>query len=347
MIIIKEQDYVIIPMAFNNFCSDIESIKMTRKYDGPVSVQRILTEKEISNLQIYLSQEDKEILQVIDMKNIMTYAEREFLKFRGILDKPVAVINLNGTLGSGLEEDLGEGVIREGNNIYFNENALIKYKQKEELIRQSYAKENARIIRWMTEYIKNEEEVKPLDSSNIYCNMYVNAKHLFLQPIKYNFLIYQLIEMLEPWRGEIDALVCASRNGANIANILGWLLKLKVVYCMNVGPRFAVVTDSLEKEIRKNKKYIYIFDFICLGTEAKVLNALLGIKGAELVGGYGIANYISLDSEFTKNNVLGKMHSLVDLQKEKIPYKIAGTKEEIVNLLVKEEKENVTGLFEI
>ena len=215
-------------------------------------------------------------------------------------------------------------------------------------IHNIYHNETVTIVQWMKQCVTKEsvKNIKPLDSSGIYCNMYINAKRLFIDPDKYYFIIYQMICMIASSNQNFDALVSASRNGANIASIIGWLLNKKVIHCTSLGPKFSLAPNLIYKEIRHKKRYAYIFDFMCLGTEAKLLNALLNSKGANLVEGFGIANYINLEHNL-QFSVLNKMNSLVDVQKEKIGYRIAGSKEEIEEMLIEESEEYVSGLCRV
>ena len=108
-----------------------------------------------------------------------------------------------------------------------------------------------------------------------------------------------------------------------MAGLLGRMTGRKVVCCVNIGPQYALPVSAVER-IHRGERYLYIYDFICLGTEAKLLHALLASRGAFLVGGIGVASYIPLDNPELerKHSPLAKIDSMVNLISARIPYHI-------------------------
>lgn len=331
---IRKERFEVISLAYNNFLNDMNDIKEGEKYAGHYSKERSLRGKEIDALYDYIKKEPNgQLTFVVDMHNIVFYPAREFEKFLELRDRrivfyDVVVENILPKLKEDLQDSFMERTEEGKPTLLFgNCQAKEAYEREVEVYMQHiYQDESARIVRALTRSITRE---KPLESSGIYSNCYVNIKELFTKPDDYNFIIFQMVGEIARSSGKFDALVSTSRNGAVLANILGWLLDKKVVHCTSLGPRYAIETDTINKEIRKGKKYLYVFDFICLGTEIKVLNALLGVRDAELVGGIGIANYIPLDTEYARSNVLGKMKSLVNILDYGIPYVVSGTREDL------------------
>ena len=90
---------------------------------------------------------------------------------------------------------------------------------------------------------------------------------------------------------------------------------------MNIGPQYALPVSAVER-IQRGERYLYVYDFICLGTEAKLLHALLASRGAFLAGGIGVASYIPLDNPELeqKHSPLAKIDSMVNLISAGIPY---------------------------
>lgn len=340
---IRKERFEVISLAYNNFLNDMNDIKEGEKYAGHYSKERSLRGKEIDALYDYIQAETSgQLTFVIDIHNIVFYPAREFEKFlnlkaRRIVFYDVAVDNILPKLKEDLQDSFLEGTSDEGLSLLFS-NCPTKEAYEREIkdrMRQIYQDESARIVKSLAKPMMRR---KPLESSGIYSSCYVNIKELFTKPDDYNFIIFQMVGKIAEGGEKIDALVSTSRNGAVLANILGWLLDKKVVHCTSLGPKYAIETDTIMKEIRKGKKYLYVFDFICLGTEIKVLNALLGVRDAELVGGIGIANYIPLDSKYAQGNVLGRMTSLVSIMEYKIPYVVAGTLEDLE--ILKKAREN-------
>ena len=89
-----------------------------------------------------------------------------------------------------------------------------------------------------------------------------------------------------------------------------------------------------------------IYDFLCLGTEAKLLNALLGLKGANLTAGYGVANYCGSDNAYG-DSVMKRMYGLVNIRDAGFGYRIAGTRDEIKNMLIEKGEDDEPGLYKI
>jgi|GEM_PF-1218925 len=338
---IGKERFEVISLAYNNFLNDLNDIKDGGKYAGQYSQERSLRGKEIEVIYDYIQgKEDKEITIIIDMNNIVFYPSRAFEKFMDLKENRIIfwrVADLSKKLKNDLSDYYLENIDSNGNILLFS-NIFTKeefFREIQSSLADIYINECAEIVSRIT---KNHDAEKPQESSGIYSNSYVHIKDLFTKPYDYNYIIFELLSLINSLNIQFDALVSTSRNGAVIANILGWLLEKKVVHCTSLGPKYAIEVNTVNKEIRKGKKYLYIFDFICLGTEIKVLNALLDIKEAELVGGVGIANYIDFDSPYAKRNVLGNMKGLVNIMNFEIPYFIAGTKEDLKILM--EERAN-------
>lgn len=101
----------------------------------------------------------------------------------------------------------------------------------------------------------------------------------------------------------IDYLVCVSNNGVSVATIVGQLLGIDVLYLMNLGPNLTLHDKNLIKLIVPHKKYLFIYDFICLGTEYRITKSLLQYKDCVFLGGVGVALYTNpLRNESMKQN---------------------------------------------
>lgn len=354
MYVMEHKRFVLIPIAYNDFYKDIQKIKIQGEFSPPISVERFLNEQDFDKVISYVVSDaiegGNDKVYVIDMRDIISYKEKIFAKLVHHKNLPIVIMNINNKIRNYIREDLKDILIEvEEEIIAINEEARERFLFLGHEIKNAYHSENCNIVRWMTDNIKENDmdALHPLDSSGIFCNMYVNAKKLFRDPDRYSFIVYEMIRSISKRKTEIDALVSASRNGANLASVIGWLLGIKVVYCANLGPKFSLMTYNIERNIRKNKKYFFVYDFMCLGTELKVLNAIIGVRGAFLIGGMGIANYISPTEEELQYSVLGKMDSLIDVKKENIGYKIAGTKQEIKLLLMEGEEKYVSRLQRI
>lgn len=340
MYVITNEKFHLIPLAYNEFCKDIESLVELKKYAGTIEIDRIINKDTVCSLIEYCRQ-DWDKLYVLDMQHIVSYENRALNMLLDCSNIKIIIVNIDNGLIVNVKEDL-QGKYKEtrGNTLCSHEQLEAVYDKLAGEIEGIYKTLLVNTVKWLRQIVTKDKlhELKPLDSSGVYCNMYINVKRLFTDPAQYSFVIYHMVKMIKECDIEADALVSASRNGANIASILGWLLDKKVIHCASLGPKFSLVSGSIDTEIRKHKKYIYIFDFLCLGTEVKLLNALLNLKEAKLATGFGIANYRNLEN-VSQLSVLAKISCLVDVQKENFGYRIAGTKEEIAKLLVEEDRD--------
>lgn len=133
-----------------------------------------------------------------------------------------------------------------------------------------------------------------LDSSNVYSNMYVDIKQLFYEPRVYLLAIYLLCEKITEERsGEhYDGFICASNNGSVIATSLSLLLNKASLHLMNLGPHLTIMDREIIDKICEHNKYLFIFDFVCLGTELKLVKTLATLRGAKVEASFGIADYL-------------------------------------------------------
>lgn len=119
-----------------------------------------------------------------------------------------------------------------------------------------------------------------------------------------------------------------SNNGAILANILADIFDKPVLYLLNLGPKIAIKDNEIRSEIKKGNRYIYIYDFLCLGNEYKLLDMLLKINGAKLVNGMGIAQLLPADRYGTGSETPKSIICLRDYP-DIFSYKIACYKEEL------------------
>lgn len=185
----------------------------------------------------------------------------------------------------------------------------------------------ADVVKGITAY-KDEPEL--LSSSNVYVDCYVNLKGLFMEPEKLRVVVYHMAKEIINKGLSYDALVCSSKNGAVLATLIGQIIDKRVIYCVNVGPQYALLPQIADEAFRAGGKYVYIGDFICLGTEVKVLHALMCSRQSSLVAGVGVASYIPIGTPDlrAKHSPLAMVHCLVNLIDAGIPYRIAVRRED-------------------
>lgn len=329
----EENDMVMIPMALNAFYNNIPRGTKKIIYTKTVSI----SEEFLNVVLEYISASSEGKYIMIDMQN-SDYAFRLFEKFQDIT-KPVIFVNINSEIlrnkmkenipGIQMSANENNGVI---NMMYDNTVESICTKYAEKISHKIYVD----IIKDLIDEV-SQNPIQPyrLDSSGLYSNMYVNVKRLFLYPEKYYAVVFGLAQKIADAGVEYDGFISSSKNGAILANLLGMLLDKKTIHVMGLGPKYSMNIGNVQREIKKRKNYIYVFDFRCTGTEMKLLSALVNANDAYIQGAVGIAIYKTEESDAAGK----RMFYLVDIRKEGIPYKIAGEEKDIVALIDMQKRE--------
>lgn len=155
-------------------------------------------------------------------------------------------------------------------------------------------------------------------SSNVYTNRYFDAKKILVDGGLFNLVTYRMAIMIQQSmkvfrekrkqeqeqkpgqehvqdqeeRGEpFDAFVCASLTGACLAAGLSAMFHKPVIYLKNVGPSIMVNDERMIARIRKDKRYIFVFDFMCMGKEFERIKMICNLRSAVIVGCAGISYY--------------------------------------------------------
>jgi len=179
------------------------------------------------------------------------------------------------------------------------------------------------------------EKVKsPIRSSNVVANMYVRLEKIFTKPNDLNILMYYFTMLIyfnihskEEHVNDL-ILISASPIGACLANMVKLLLKncfnclvknyselkfsKKYLHLLKVGPQLSSLKNPIDFAKYKRKKFIYIFDFMCLGAERNLIKAILDAGGAKLTASYGIAHYKKALDESGVHPCLN-IHTLIDI----------------------------------
>lgn len=316
----EDDNLSIIPMDFNVFFCSAKKYKKNIRY----SKECVVSEMFFDELEIYISNSNKEIIS-IDMKNVVSCPKHLFSRLDVYIEKLVFFNVESDKIKELLMEELEKLTwIRDNIACFSNRDNSMVEKLVDINCINSRKKEEYKIIKSIVD--DKDEHIQLLDSSGLYSNCYVDVKKLFNNVEKYYFIIFSLAEQLYNLGGHIDAFISSSKNGAILANILGGLLDIKEVHLIGVGPKYSMELGDSVECIKKGKRYVYIFDFMCTGTELKIVSALINSKKAYLPYAAGIAKY-KKDADF---HLLSKLVVLADTKDMEIDYKIAGAKEDIV-----------------
>jgi len=321
---IRSGDYLIIPTSYNAFSCIIRSTKNTPLF----AKQNTLSNDFVRDLMSFIDLAGSRKIIVIDCEYVVAYENKSFSLMQEVKNKnKVVFINVDTTLRKMLVEDLyldEENIIRDNVIIY---SLKLKPKIIPNFVEEISHEVKKHIYSLTKKYSRKTSKGKGkkyhyLDSSGVYSNTYVNIKQIFNNVLDYTYIVYRLAETAQKRIAFYDALISTSKNGAILANLLGQILDKKVVHCISVGPKFALSLDQLDSEIREKKNYLYVFDFICLGTEVKILNAIIASKKANLIGGVGVASLIDNSNPDVEGSIISKMDYLVNIVDFGADYKI-------------------------
>ena len=133
-----------------------------------------------------------------------------------------------------------------------------------------------------------------LESSNIYANSYFNVKALFGDVACFRLVIYDLCCNISDYFPDANAILCVSNNGAALSAVIGKILRKPVIYLMNLGPHITLKDAKVIEKISSGEKLVFVYDFICLGTEFKITRMVARMRGAEVLGGTGVASHLKV-----------------------------------------------------
>lgn len=341
MKIIDTNPFVIFPIAFDDICRDMDSLLEIRRNNSSIMLYRLLTETQMQLIYDYIvehNQDEHGKYYILDLSYVDMAGDRIFDCLKELGNIMIINVGFFPSLIGRIDEDL-PGYIKKDEGWFSSNDVYEVYEKNKNHIENIYNELEVDIVRSYTNVLKRDQidGAHPLPSSNIYSNMYIDTAQLFYNVENYRYMIFRLLcKICENEKNnfeKIDGFVSASRNGANLANIIGWLTGKKAIFCTDLGPKYSLTLKYFVDDIRPKKKYVYIFDFLCLGTEAKMLNAIVNVKNATLTAGYGLASYTDHGE-----GILRKMHSIVNLKEEGFGYKITGEKEALGNILVGEEE---------
>ena len=325
MYFLENDVYVIIPLSFNIFYRESLKDKTHISFSREFSIDNEILE-ELQKLII--ENESKKII-ALNMERV-NYPGKMLEDLRNI-KQCVIFYNVHGDI---LRKKMRENLP----SLNWNQDKVICILNGEisDNILESYNTDFKSANQKLYSKILNDvkdlcEYGKPLllDSSGLYSNMYITVKRLFLNPMSYYFVLYGMALDAEKF-GEFDSLISSSKNGAILANLLGNMLNKKVVHIHGVGPKYSMKFGNIQNEIKRGKTYVYVFDFICTGTELKIISALINANDAYLKGGIGFAKYDSYDRQ---NSFILNVNCLVTTNEAGLQYKVAGDKTDMLQLM--------------
>lgn len=323
----KDSSVIVIDLALDVF------LKRQRQQDKQLSFDEnlLLNTSQIELLKeslVFIQKEHPDSLIGISMEFFHSCENsKAFLHFADGIPDPSKIFFYNLLSGSDFQTRILSDLAEVCATFDAASGVLFPVEPKEangaELVRICEKTIQAHLEKIVASIVSDENPLGLLASSSVYVSHYVNIKRLFMNPDSLAIMIYYMSRYIVTTGKEFEALVATSKNGAVLAGLLGRMTDKEVVCCVNIGPQYALPSSAVER-IRSGKRYLYIYDFICLGTEAKLLHALLASRSAILAGGIGVASYIPLDNPDLeqKNSPLAKIDSMVNLISARIQYHV-------------------------
>lgn len=163
------------------------------------------------------------------------------------------------------------------------------------------------------------EELKYLESSNVYVNCYINIKAIFSQPEYMYLVISDLTELIRNNFPDLTkvCLLGVSNNGIILSRLIGYQLELEAKSINHLGPKYSLESDKELLFELKNKKFILVSDVICLGGEYRLAKGILNVLNSRLLGAVSVVKiknvYRGGESETTRARTKGKEDKICTL----------------------------------
>ncbi len=263
---------------------------------------------------------DQEIV-ILDFNNIMGVESRVFEKFKSFQgERYILFINL-GTLcyKNIILTDLKDRITSEEslNIAYFNnsKDRIMSMFSTNNIEAEIENLKNRIVASYL--YNNKEDNNSELESTPVKSNIYINIKAIFSSVKIYLLVIYILCEKINNSieLKDIKAFVSVNNNSAILSCLIGQILDKESLYLINLGPNITLKNRAIIDKLVAKKKYVLVFDFICLGTEYKLAKTILDIKEAKLELAVGVSSFINLEiKDKVKNIFLVNDENVVDFK---------------------------------
>lgn len=286
MLTINMDNLKIIPLDFWAFYNDAS------KYIGrfKFSKNQCISEEVFEILCQELEETPVGCIVAIDMSNISSYPMHLFSKFNDNV-RDIFFFNVTeDNIRIRMDEDLSGRLFWPEKTIasFTNDNFAVINKLVYEQCSEYRKLKHVEILK--SKMLTQKEAPYHLESSGLYSNCYLSVKKIFREVEDFYYIIYSLAQRISELK-HFDAFVTSSKNGAIIATVLGDILNIKEVHLIGIGPKYSMELDNSVDSIKAGKRYVYIFDFMCTGTELKIVSALINAKKGVIKGAVGISRY--------------------------------------------------------
>jgi len=229
---------------------------------------------------------------LLDFSLVAHCEPRSFISYLDAFEKGTLIFyNINDEIFRFINTDLRSinHLVKYNGQVISNINGFTYFNNNNDIIKSAPLQIIRKILKCCINSDNNEYY---FPSSNIYGNKYINVKNVFYNPEMYYLIIFQIAKRIETCNfRDADKLLCASYNGAVLSTLVGQLLNKEVLYIMKLGPNISFKDRELINKIESDKKYLFIGDMYCLGTEYKSAETLIKLHNASLIGGIVVAKY--------------------------------------------------------
>lgn len=238
----------------------------------------------------------------------------------GLLQKNILMVNLKGSTYKAFQQYFGDELFDFNENTVCN-NCLMTKQFSECSVNLSELNEFTYLKNYLKEKCilnmrKNNEPA--LISSNVYINKFFDLREIFIDMDTVKITVFLLaIKLKELEEQKILTnykLVSSSFNGCILANIISLIMGKKhiIIPHLDPNPDAAVKDNRYLRDIKKNDKLVYIYDFIALGNEQKTVSIILKLFNAEIVYSIGLSYYKPYRKMNEKTYSLIKISDIID-----------------------------------
>lgn len=310
---IEDNDFVLIPVEFNAILEQADYI-----FGG------FVFRKNMLQRLVQYSNSNKDLYYVWDLKNVELCDDRMFDELTKDLLSNVIIVNVcenQRVYNQLLKAFEGESCIFEKEREIITFSLVSKQISNTLDTNKLYINGVSNIVNRNT--IDFQGEWKYLVSSGVYSNMRIDLKEMFYSHEDTMYIIYLLYNRIREWDDSFDCFVATSKNGVALATILCEIFHKNLI-CFNIGQMFEEIYNR-KPEIEEGKRYVHIFDVICLGSEAKVVNALISAQGGVLEKSFGVICLQNLEMIKEKNrySFLNNVEPLLTYNEIDLDYRIS------------------------
>lgn len=248
-------------------------------------------------------------IYIWDFNNLDSINDREFADFfKYFIKKKITIILANVKSKSALDNQIRYEIMSYSGKKLFSskgiENYLLGNDETIDFKKDTIQKIRVNYLNKVVSEYCIETKYQYLVSSGVYSNMQINMKNLFYYPKEFEYIVYLLWDNMR--MENIQGIIATSKNGVAFASVLGKILGYDVLY-FNIGQMFEE-TYNCSPKVERNGRYIHVYDVICLGSETKVLNALVNLQGGKVVKSVGCVCLLDLDIVAKKNRYSPMKH---------------------------------------